>query len=115
MTFRKSFLTLLLFFICTVGIATISPAQAQVKPESLGLIPQPVKLTTQKGGFLVQPATKVYVDPKNDDLLRVGEFLAQYIEQATGNKPELIQRKPKKKDTNLIHLTLLSDKDTLGD
>src|SRR5690606_9249943 len=44
-----------------------------------------------------------------------GEFLAQYIEQATGNKPELIQRKPKQKETNLIHLTLQTEKnDTLG-
>jgi hexosaminidase len=112
MRFRKNIFTLLLSLACTAGIATFS--QAQVKPESLSLIPQPVKLTTQKGGFLVQPTTKVYVDPKNDDLMRVGEFLAQHIEQATGNRPELIQRKPKKNGTNLIHLTLLSGKDTLG-
>ncbi|MBX0332678.1 family 20 glycosylhydrolase [Pontibacter sp. HSC-14F20] len=112
MTFRKNILTLLLSIFCTAGIATLS--QAQVKPESLSLIPQPVKLTTQKGGFLVQPSTKVYVDPKNDDLLRVGEFLAQHIEGATGHKPEVIQKKPKKKETNLIYLTLKTDNDTLG-
>ncbi|MDX5420041.1 MAG: glycoside hydrolase family 20 protein [Hymenobacteraceae bacterium] len=114
MDFRKKLLTLALAIVCVTGIAGLSPVRAQVKPESLSLIPQPVKLSTQKGSFLVQPATKIYVDPKNEDLLRVGEFLAQHIEQSIGHRPELLQKKPKKKETHLIHLTLHTENDTLG-
>ncbi|WP_018479437.1 beta-N-acetylhexosaminidase [Pontibacter roseus] len=114
MDFRKKILTLALTMACAAGIAGLTPVLAQVKPESLALIPQPVKLTTQQGSFPLQASTKIYVDPKNEDLLRVGQFLAQNIEQASGIKPEVLQQKPKKKATNLVHLTLEVANDTLG-
>ncbi|MHC2993045.1 beta-N-acetylhexosaminidase, partial [Pontibacter sp. HJ8] len=114
MTFTKKIFTLILCVFCTVGAANLAQAQTAASAQALSLIPQPVKLTTQQGSFALLADTKIYVDPKNEELQRVGQFLAQDIQQASGIKPEVLQKKPKKNATNLIYLTLHGSSDTLG-
>ena len=117
MNLRRKIIALLICAASVTGAAELSPALAQTaasKAAPLSLIPQPVNLTTQSGSFTLRTDTKIHVDPKNEDLRRVGQFLAQDIQRLAGVNLEVVQKKPKKKATNIIYLTLKDAPDTLG-
>ncbi len=112
MNFKQILLT---FILCAT--AAVSPVSAQdtAPAKEISIIPQPVQLTAQKGNFILSAGTRIYVDPKNDELKNIGQLLVQDIQKIAGIKPELVTKKPKKNAANLIYLTLQNAADSLGD
>ncbi|MCX2739524.1 glycoside hydrolase family 20 protein [Pontibacter anaerobius] len=103
--------------VATGLLLTPSPASAQTeatKPQAVSIIPKPVKLTQQSGSFALGKDTKIFVDPKNNELRKIGEQLAQNIKEMTGMQPAVEQKVPAKGSSNYLHLTLSTPIDTLG-
>ncbi|HEU5098612.1 MAG TPA: beta-N-acetylhexosaminidase [Roseiflexaceae bacterium] len=48
------------------------------------LIPRPVATTAAGGTFTLSPATQVYVEPASDELIAIGQALAERLRPATG-------------------------------
>ncbi|WP_262914557.1 glycoside hydrolase family 20 protein [Pontibacter vulgaris] len=103
--------------VCIFCATTVTPATAQVsnQPEKISIIPQPLKLTEQKGSFILSAGTKIYTDPKNEELKKIAQSLAKDIQHTAGFQPEVISKKPKTKAANLIFLTLHNAPDSLGE
>ena len=100
----------IVIFVLSILSTVMVPALGQ----TVSLIPQPAQLKLQKGSFTVTANTKIYVGDKNAELQRIGKQLATALKEKTGIQPELIERKPGAKNTNLIYLTLQGAPDTLG-
>lgn len=116
MTNRKKIVAFIISLACTAVTLQFAPAQAQTKGSTqvVSLIPQPQKLSLHKGNFTFTAGTKIYVDAKDEELKRIGLFLAQDIQRVTGVLPKIVQNQPKGKASNLIHLTLQGAADSLG-
>ncbi|WP_324677362.1 family 20 glycosylhydrolase [Hymenobacter sp. GOD-10R] len=100
----------------SVGLL-VGPAYGQQAPASsqaLSIIPQPVQLTPQSGSFAITSDTKIYVDPKNEELRNIGQSLSQQIKLATGVQPQVVQATPGKQSTGGIYLTLAQPTENLG-
>ncbi|GAB3203387.1 hexosaminidase [Pontibacter aydingkolensis] len=106
MSIRTKLVTLTL----SIAFVLSAPAIAQ----KVSLIPQPVQLSMKQGSFTIDKDTEIYADAKNDELKRIAQELATEIENKTGIKPDVEQKAPKSKATNIIYLTLLGAHDTLG-
>ncbi|WP_426493501.1 glycoside hydrolase family 20 protein [Hymenobacter sp. 102] len=93
------------------------PAQAQLpatNPATVAIIPQPMRLSAGTGGFAVTAATCIYIDPKHEELRRIGAALSQDIQQVAGIRPRILAATPGKPQTGGIRLTLRSALDSLG-
>ncbi|PTX18075.1 hexosaminidase [Pontibacter mucosus] len=104
---------------CVMSGLLFSPAPAfaqatTAQQQTVSIIPQPVKLTQQSGSFALNKDTKIFVDPKNDELRKIGEYLAKNIKDMTGVQPKLEQKAPAQGSSNYLHLTLNTPVDTLG-
>ncbi|TXK26311.1 family 20 glycosylhydrolase [Pontibacter qinzhouensis] len=88
--------------------------QNTARQQTISVIPKPVKLTQQIGNFVVRSTTKIYVDPKNDQLKAIGLSLAQELKKVSAIAPEVVQGQPTSKTDNYIYLTLTQPIDTLG-
>ncbi|MCX2739623.1 glycoside hydrolase family 20 protein [Pontibacter anaerobius] len=109
MSLRKTLpLLLSLILLLSAGFAF---AQSDSR---ISIIPKPQHLSLRKGEFILNADTRIYVPPKNEDLQSIANQLAQSIKAATGVQPQVVQKKPKKKDKNFIQLNLTSTPDTLG-
>lgn len=98
-------------------LSTAAPALAQAgnsQQQAVSIIPKPVKLTQQNGSFALGKETRIFVDPKNDELRQIGEYLARNIKDMTGVQPTVEQKAPEKNSSNYLHLTLSAPTDTLG-
>lgn len=45
--------------------------------QALSIIPKPVQLTQQSGSLALDKDTRIFVDPKNDEFRKIGEYLAK--------------------------------------
>ena len=118
MNIKRKVIALALSLACTAAVSELAPACAQApagKATEIALIPQPLQLKKQEGSFSLSSDTKIYVDPKSEDLKRIGEFLAEDMAKVLGAKPEVLARKPGSRATNLVHLTLQGAPDSLGE
>jgi len=88
--------------------------QAPASQQTLSIIPQPLQLTPQSGSFAITSSTKIYVDPKNEELRNIGQSLSQEIKRATGVQPQVVQAAPGKQSTGGIYLTLAQPAQDLG-
>jgi hexosaminidase len=93
---------------------SVAYGQQQATQQSISIIPQPVKLTPQNGSFAIGKDTRIFVDPKNEELRKIGEYLARNIAEKTGMQPAVVQKAPDKNSRQHIFLTLSSPIDTLG-
>ncbi|MDU0372847.1 glycoside hydrolase family 20 protein [Hymenobacter endophyticus] len=91
----------------------VSAQQPAANPAATSIIPQPVRLTAGRGSFAVTKATKIFVDPKNEELRRIGEALSQDIKRTSGVQPQVVAT-PAKASAGSIRLTLRPALDTLG-
>ncbi|WP_081768601.1 glycoside hydrolase family 20 protein [Hymenobacter swuensis] len=99
-----------------IGLAG-APASAQpasVNRSALSIIPQPVRLTAGSGSFAVTPATKIYVDPKNEELRRIGEVLSQDLQRAAGVQLPVVTAPSGRPGPGSIFLMLRQPLDSLG-
>lgn len=105
-----------------MGIASLvllSPASALgqatvLQQQNLSIIPKPAMLTQQNASFKLSKDTRILVDPQNDELLRIGEYLAKHIKDMTSMQPAVEQKVPEKNSSNYLHVTLNTSVDTLG-
>ncbi|WP_299756675.1 family 20 glycosylhydrolase [uncultured Pontibacter sp.] len=109
MNFRRT-LPLLL---CLVLLLSASCTFAQ-QANNTSIIPKPQHLTLQKGEFILTADTRIYVPAKNEELQSIADKLVQSIKTATGIQPQVVQKNPSKRAKNIIHLSLSSTPDTLG-
>ncbi|MCC9138407.1 beta-N-acetylhexosaminidase [Pontibacter silvestris] len=105
--------------VCTWGavVAPIPSVYAQTETaalQTIAIIPQPLKLTLKSGSFSLNAGTTIYVDPENDELKNIGQALAQYIQQISGNQLKVTQAVPNKDSEHAIYLTLAQPIDSLG-
>nr|WP_262904859.1 glycoside hydrolase family 20 protein [Hymenobacter pini] len=89
-------------------------AQQPAPNSAVSIIPQPVRLTAGTGSFAVTSATRIYVDPKNEELRRIGETLSQDIKRASGVQPQVVAATPGKASAGGIRLSLRPALDSLG-
>ncbi|MCJ8165717.1 glycoside hydrolase family 20 protein [Pontibacter sp. E15-1] len=118
MTIKKT-LTVLATSACVLSGHLVSPApamaqQSATQQQTISIIPKPVKLTQQSGSFPLGKETRIFVDPKNEELRKIGEYLARHIKEMTGVQPAVEQKAPAKNSSNYLHLTLSAPIDTLG-
>ncbi|PVY43740.1 glycoside hydrolase family 20 protein [Pontibacter virosus] len=115
--FRKKIVSIAAACALAGMAAPFTVAQGQQKTSSqqtVSIIPQPVKMTQQSGSFALGKDTRIFVDPKNDELRKIGEYLAKSLQETTGLQPAVLQKAPDKNSGNHIYLTLSSPVDTLG-
>ncbi|WP_224997860.1 glycoside hydrolase family 20 protein [Cesiribacter sp. SM1] len=108
--------TILCFSAFMSMFAAIAPVQGQTgtKEQAVSIIPQPLWLATQPGNFSLNANTRIYVDPKNAELEKIGQYLASEIKAVSGVLPRVVQQSPARKSRNHIHLSLLNPVDSLG-
>ncbi|MFT2008491.1 family 20 glycosylhydrolase [Pontibacter sp. 13R65] len=118
MSIRKAFASLATILSVAHFFSSAVPAtyaqQSSARQQTISVIPKPVKLTQQNGNFVVKSTTKIYVDPKNDQLKAIGLALAEEFKKVSAIAPEVLQKKPDEKSENYIYLTLTQPIDTLG-
>lgn len=73
-----------------------------------------MQLTAGSGSFAITPATKIYVDSKNEQLRNIAQVLSQEIQRAAGVQPQVVAATPGKQSAGGIYLTLQQRLDTLG-
>ncbi|SDL95383.1 hexosaminidase [Catalinimonas alkaloidigena] len=76
----------LFFAACSPSTAPTEEAQtnkAQAKPR-IGIVPQPVQLTTQTGQFALNDRTRVLYPAENADMVRTARYLAEQLSARTG-------------------------------
>ncbi len=113
----------LIALLCLMGLCFVAPgllpaAHGQSvlgKEQILSIIPKPQHLTLQAGYFVLQPSTRIYVDPQNEELKNIGLQLATAIQQVAGWQPEVLKAQPGPTIKNIIYLGLSQSPDTLGD
>ncbi|PKV62931.1 glycoside hydrolase family 20 protein [Pontibacter ramchanderi] len=98
----------------TGPLAFAQGQQKSAPQQTVSIIPQPVKLTQQSGSFALGKETKIIVDPKNDELRKIGEYLAKHLQETAGLQPTVLQKAPDKNSGKHIYLTLNTPIDTLG-
>ncbi|WP_347159876.1 glycoside hydrolase family 20 protein [Pontibacter chitinilyticus] len=100
-----------------VAFTALAPAygQANTAQPTIALIPKPLSLQPQTGTFRLNAETKIYVDPKNEELQKIGQQLAEVIKNATGLQLQVSSKKVKNKYKNIILLTQKEAVDSLGD
>lgn len=78
------------FITTAIAIAVLVATQASCKkqtPSDLSrenIIPKPVSVAGTGGYFVISPATVIYVSEGSDELMRIGEYLAERLRPATG-------------------------------
>jgi hexosaminidase len=81
---------------------------------SSGIIPKPASVNQIAGNFILSEKSSIFTDVKNDELNRIGKFLSEKLNPATGYKLPV-----KSSKDNLaagdISLTLSSNDEQLGD
>jgi len=98
-----------------IGLAGAAFAQqANVNRSTISIIPQPARLTAGSGSFAVTSATKIYVDPNNEELRRIGEMLSQDLQRAAGVPPPVVSAPSGRPGPGGIYLTLRQPSDSLG-
>ena len=63
-----------LFLICLLtfcGIQTKAQNVPPVAKQKVSIIPQPLQVAETEGSFVIQPGTRIYIDPKNPELKRI--------------------------------------------
>ncbi|RSK48903.1 glycoside hydrolase family 20 protein [Hymenobacter rigui] len=106
---KKIWLPLAAFLSLSGAVSAQQPAASP----AASIIPQPVRLMAGTGSFVVTPATKIYVDPKNGELRRIGETLSQDIRRTSGVQLQVVAT-PSNPDAGSIRLTLRPALDTLS-
>ncbi len=48
------------------------------------IIPKPVSVQTEYGSFTINSATGITIEPKSDEMMRIGQYLADKLNPATG-------------------------------
>ncbi len=72
------------------------------------LIPMPVSVTPGAGTFSISETTRIVVDANNDDLLAVGQYLADHLRSATGFELPVVAASDTL-EVGQVRLTILSD------
>ena len=73
---------------CARAPRPATPAAARSKPMQHTLVPRPTSFEPGTGdGFVVSPTTAIYVPAGNEDLLRIGRFLSDWIGIAAAPMP----------------------------
>ncbi|MER2996484.1 family 20 glycosylhydrolase [Pontibacter populi] len=102
-------LTLILFIVTFLSAS----AQQNIVPD-ISIVPKPQHLTLQQGNFILNANTRLYINPEQQFLKTTASQLAQTIKTATGQQPQIIYKKPRKRAANYIYLSLTNSPDTLG-
>jgi len=68
----------------TGEVATNTPAPQGPAPSMENVIPRPVSVTPAGGTFFLTAGTGIYVDPGNDQLTAIGQYLADHLKPSTG-------------------------------
>ncbi|MCC9167811.1 glycoside hydrolase family 20 protein [Pontibacter harenae] len=116
MNIKNKIIALIVCIAIFAAVSTLLPvgAQAQVKTQPIAVIPQPLQLRPQNGSFTFKADTRIYVDAKNKELKKIGQRLAQDVQKVSGILPQVVEKKPAAKASNLILLTLEGAADSLG-
>ncbi|HUH32609.1 MAG TPA: beta-N-acetylhexosaminidase, partial [Daejeonella sp.] len=104
----------LLLLSCFLAFCVIQTNAQDVKPiskQQVSIIPQPLRVTEAQGSFVIQPGTRIYIDPKNSELKRIAATLAEHVKAVTGYS--LPVKTGGKDSKNSILLTLNGAPDSL--
>jgi hexosaminidase len=94
------------FIMCVAatGLLCSCSGKKEMKEANYQVVPLPSEITTEDGApFTLSKATKIVFPQENEKMERNAQFLAEYLETATGFKPETTSTAPQK---NAIILAL---------
>ena len=107
---RHHLLLLICFLALNVVQANAQDSISIAKPK-VSIIPQPLKVNRGDGNFVIQPGTRILIDPKNPELKRIATTLSDHVKAVTGYSLPVKTGKP---SDNSILLTLNGAPDSLS-
>jgi hexosaminidase len=106
---RITFITrcILFFLFVTINFMT---GCGEMEDSSLNILPKPSKIEISKGNFYLSQATKILVEPGNEEVLHIGQYLSNRLEKSSGYKLSVTQKTESDDVSNAI-LLLVKDID----
>lgn len=102
---RKTLLSLCLAVFFSISLN----AQEKLNPQIVSIIPRPAKVEIGKGNFRFTAHTKILVKEKSDELLRLGNLIADDINQSTGWKLKAFSLTKRKASGNIVLMQIKKD------
>ena len=92
---------MLFFLFVTINFMT---GCSKMDESSLNILPKPSKITITEGKFHLSESTKILVEPGNEELFHIGQYLANRIEKTSGYELPVIQKTQSHDVSNAILL-----------
>lgn len=83
-----------LFFLLTLAVlyaGTINGPDEAAAQRGLTIIPKPVHVVIGQGTFVLSPATRIVIDPKDEHQKDVATYLVGQLERATGYRVKIVE------------------------
>lgn len=108
---NRRYLLLLTCFFALTFLKTNAQNLTPLANEKVSIIPQPLKVVSGDGNFVIQSGTRILIDPNSAELKRIATTLSEHIRDVTGYA--LRVKSGGKVSENSIHLTLKDAPDSL--